>query len=283
MLVFLLAVPIARARPTSSSEEGASLVTGRASAMESGVPSCATIVSNASLDATYAGVYTNLPNVTRNWTPAPNSVEPVGQSGYPSLAVGEQQLQGAWQSICNTSTFQSTYAAEGASALVWNNLNLNTTTGYFEASYGFEWSVACAVGSPSQAHCQQSILWFVNLATGSVIGPVSSTGSTKLLPIPAPASRNFAGLSSFELELVVAGVSVGTILLVVGAVHRAGRRTPLEESPGSILSTNRGAEPSTDVPVPSVPARVGASSELEVSPTVIPSDDVGSDPLSDVY
>jgi hypothetical protein len=207
------------------------------------VPSCAAILSNASLDSTYAAVYSNLPNVTRNSTSGPNETAPVGQVGYPSLAVGGLQLQVAWNSICSSSAFQSTYRSQGASA-VQSGMSLNLTTGYFQASYGFAWPVPCTKAVGSNEVCERSILWYVNLSTGAVNGPVTTNWGTAPLPGASggsgsswiqAVSNELGPTGMWSLAAVVAALAVG--LGGVGVASRHRRRTgtlPIHDSDGSL-------------------------------------------------
>lgn len=247
-------------------------------------PECGAINSNATLNDTYAGMYANLPNVSGSWSPSSNTTPPVNQSGYPSVPVGEEQLIGAWLSICHSPAYVSDFASLGSSSLT-SGLRLNGTTGYYQATYGFEWSSSCPSGSQSFP-CQRSITWYVNLATGAVDGPLTSEwsppplGPSPVVSAPAPSTPGHSvfGLSPAVVDVLVAvGLLAGAI--GVTAAVRAWR-------PGRSSSSRPSATEPHDLGenAPERSTRAGdGSTEPEGSSDADVRDDPPSDPLGDVY
>lgn len=276
--VVVLVLALASASGTPAANRGSVASAGLASATRSLVTSesalCASINTNGSLNGTYSGIYEGLPGLLRNWTNGPNQSTPKGQGAYPTLAVGERQLDDAWISICDGSAYSTLYARWGPQS-IFSGSELEST-GYYVANYGFVYGASCKDSTDnSSTACEWFSTWYVNLSSGQIAGPVTSSGGMPLGTPPfgnGTSSPNAPALSPLE-EVAVGALGVAAVLGVLAAVRvrRRGRSPPpVGSSPPS--------NPNSTPPHTTAPAKGGEPARTDVTE---PTKD--SDPLSDVY
>lgn len=214
-------------------------------------PECSNINSNASLNGTYVGMYNGLPNLTKNWVPEPNQTAPVNQSAYPNVTVGEQQLIHAWLVICSSSQYVALYEAGGHDGIT-SGLQLDRSTGYYEATFGFQLVVQCnaSVTDPT-AVCETATTWQVNLASGSIAGPYSRAWVASPSGAPsAPNPRNSTTSPSLFLGFHGMGGYValtgGVAAIVIAATLLRARRRHRGVGPGTGLPEGRFTGPTQE-------------------------------------
>jgi hypothetical protein len=181
-------------------------------------------------------MYSGLPNVTKNWVPEPNQTTPVNQSAYPNVTVGEQQLIHAWQVVCGSSLYVASYEAGGYNGIT-SGLQLNRSTGDYEATFGFQLVVQCnaSVTDPT-AVCETATTWLVNLASGSIAGPYSKAWVASPSGVP-PAQNPGNSTTSPALFLGLPGIggyailTGGLAVIVIAATLLRARRRPRGDHP----------------------------------------------------
>lgn len=194
---------------------------------------CATLVSNATLNNTYDGIYDGLPALLKNWSTASNASRPVNQSGYPNLTVGREEMLTAWTSICTSAAFTTLYGQLGGTS--FGSGGALNASGDYVVNYVFQWIVSCAgFTNATGVECEKSVTWYHDLVTGATSGPATKefavvpTGGPPRAGGSAtpPGSTTFLGLPDTEAYalLVVAALVVAVSVFVVLRRRRPGAR-----------------------------------------------------------
>jgi hypothetical protein len=206
---------------------------------------CAAINSNQSLQSTYAGIYENLPSGSTNSTNGPpsnpNKTSSPGQSSYPNVTTGTQQLVNAWISICDSPAYTALYEQWGPTH-TFGGSQLNGTTGHFQTFYGFNYPTPCTASGNSS--CGYATTWYVDLVTGNISGPWLTEDGTPLGSAPgmsaSPTSLD-SPIIVVSLVALVAIVAAAGTLGYIGLQNRRGRvpGTTLASPPAAALPFGR--------------------------------------------
>lgn len=237
---------------------------------------CASINSNASLQANYDSIYSGLPPA--NQSGAGNNSSEVGQAGYPNTTVGGAQLIAAWTAICESSAYLSLLAQFGASAAT-SGEQLNGATGHYQAIFGLAYQTTCT--NQPGFECGYQTNWYVDLVNGAVTGPITTSDGPPLgTPhSQAPGSSGPTVLGQPARDVYVGAASAGLLAIALVAVVTARRRRGSEAT----AKGTEGALRSRGDP-PAVPGQDGGRASAATppkAPAVETVDD--SDPLGDVY
>ena len=155
---------------------------------------CTSLNSNASLNETYLTIYDGVNNLSQNWSPAPNESRPANQSEYPNAPTGEQQLDSAWTTICESPAYGALYAEWGFSS-TFSGFQLDPN-GFYDVNFGFVYHASCTNSSrlpgPNQSSCEYFTTWFVNASSGAIAGPLTTPG-LNISTGPPPVGGNDGG------------------------------------------------------------------------------------------
>ena len=134
---------------------------------------CDALNSNASLNATVAGIYAGLPNLTPG-TPAPiNGSPPAPLSDYPPLAEADAATDAAWIAICESPAFAADLRADGPDN-VTGGLELSGSGDYL-LHFGIVSDGPCQRASDDLGSgCTLDTEWTYDLRTGASTGPSTS-------------------------------------------------------------------------------------------------------------
>lgn len=188
-------------------------------------PACAALVTNSTLGATYSGIYAGLPNSTTGGAGNSSGIAP--RSDYPNVTVGTAQLVAAWASICDGSTYASIRTTWGTQGF-FTGTQLDGSSGHYLASFGQQYPCS---GSSWQGSCREQIIWYVDLATGTVDGPYTSSAGP---PLGTPGSGSatsgaLAGLTSSEwfgvgmLAVLAVALAAAGVLIRARTLRREGK------------------------------------------------------------
>jgi hypothetical protein len=256
---------------------------------------CAMLNSNASLNGTYDGVYSQLPN--ESGTAGPNSTQPLGQSGYPNETTGDRELITAWVSICDSPAFTALYEEWGPSSLEGGaELQGN---GHYTTFYDFVYHASCSNPSvKGDGGCEYFTTWYVDLVTGNVTGPITTQGGT---PLGAPGGQSppwtISNLPTSGVYALLGGIAAAAALGMLGTVLLGRRRgaTPHPPAPSSKPSAGESTTPPSELRQDSLPPSpspqeaasatgVAEGANLSQRPFRGPAEQGDSpDTLSDVY
>lgn len=210
-------------------------------------PSCADLNSNASLNGTVASIYRGLPNISQTWSPISNTTMPANESAYPNETEADLELDEAWTSICDSSTYRGLLARWG-SQNVTEGFELNGSTGHYQLNFGIYWHAPCSRPyTGSNGDCQDATTWYFDLATGSLEGPFTTESGGAPLgwgPPPPPTnpetpSDGGSGGAAFGLPTgqgdAVLAILVGAAAIGVALAALLGRRpkTPKGSGPST--------------------------------------------------
>ena len=270
VLVSFLSVGVGMAGPAATTHSGVMPAYSAPNGGETTI--CSFAETNGSLNQTYLGVYNSLP-------PGNGEANKSGKNAYPNVSVGEQWLLDAWIGICGTTGFVSEYTDPQPHTLT-SRVQLNNTTGHFEAWYTLLFDAAC--GNPadnSTGSCEFFTNWYVDLTNGLVFGPVTSAGTP--LSVVSNGTNGGSGPnrttgshpanleSSYPLEYAAAAAAIAAAAILGVALQRrrGGSHLGPEGDSGTEGTLTDSAHSGED------PSESGAASEGTPR----------SDPLEDVY
>ena len=163
------------------------------------VTPCSSLNSNGSLNETYLTIYEGVNNLSQNWTPGPNESQPANQSEYPNALTGEQQLDRAWTTICESLAYGTLYAEWGFNSS-FSGFQLDPN-GFYDVNFGFVYHASCNNSSrlpgPNQSSCEYFTTWYVNASSGVIVGPQTTPGyNVNTGPPPIPGDDGGTPLGS---------------------------------------------------------------------------------------
>jgi hypothetical protein len=242
---------------------------------------CASINSNVSLNRTYLYVYQNLSG--SNSSAGPNGTPGVGQAGYPNVSTGERQLHDAWVSICESAAYETLYQQFG-SAGITSGLQLDGSSGHYDADYGYIYLASCSNSADfSSTGCEYLTSWYIDLATGGVTGPITTSGGT---PLGGPGSNGTSqapgggigapplfGLPGIEGYVVLVAIAAAVGSLVAVRLRARGRDSELPTR----------SDPPSDPSKPRATAIASFGTPSRQLRGEAPRTEASDDPLGDVY
>jgi hypothetical protein len=268
--------------PAAPSPQAHDILSVRSQGSPTETPVCATIATNVSLNRTYSYAYNASQSGGGNFSST-------NQSGsYPNLTVGDQQLHSAWVSICESPQFSTLYVQFGAQALT-KNLEPNASSGHYQASFTFLYLASCNTPTNfSSSGCEYLTAWYVDLFSGQMNGPITSSGGT-----PGgtgntggtPGGSNPGGTPSSHRAVplwytfALIGALVGALVVAVVAVTVRSRSKRTDPDDDELQSALIGITPAASGAVAAVrraEPNGGSSTAEAIEP-------VASDPLQDVY